>query len=262
MKKIFLVSILAIVFPLSVVQAMSDSASYSSSDASYWEQKKIEQQNKSTQMRKEYYEKYKAKWYDVSLITADLLDGSKTDESKFWEVLKKVQNLKEIPERKAYIEKLVSYGADASIFTEEIIQNSGKFWELVKSIEPELKAKQNEQMYLEQKKKEESKYKEELKKKEQELKYKEEKKTIETPKNNAIGDRIVKLFITRLEKVPADKLPATLNTLEVNIQKQLEIAKTKNSKVLITRLTTMLNIVQEKKSSQDDESLIDTLFGN
>jgi len=61
MKKIFLVSILAIVFPLSVVQAMSDSASYSSSDASYWEQKKIEQQNKSTQMRKEYYEKYKAK---------------------------------------------------------------------------------------------------------------------------------------------------------------------------------------------------------
>lgn len=156
----------------------------------------------------------------------------------------------------------MSYGADASIFTEEIIQNSGKFWELVKSIEPELKAKQNEQMYLEQKKKEESKYKEELKKKEQELKYKEEKKTIETPKNNAIGDRIVKLFITRLEKVPADKLPATLNTLEVNIQKQLEIAKTKNSKVLITRLTTMLNIVQEKKSSQDDESLIDTLFGN
>lgn len=262
MKYILLILTLCLLFPISGIQAMSDSSSYSSSDASYWEQKKVEQQNKSTQMRKEYYEKYKTKWYDVSLITADLLDGSKTDESKFWDILKKVQNLKEIPERKAYVEKLVSYGADASIFTDEVIQNSGKFWELVKSIEPELKAKKNEQMYLEQKKKEESKYKEELQKKEQELKYKEEKKTVDAPKNNTIWDRIVKLFITRLEKVPADKLPATLNTLEVNIQKQLEIAKTKNSKVLINRLTTMLNIVQEKKSSQDDESLIDTLFGN
>ncbi len=241
---------------------MSDSSSYSNYDASYWEQIKVAQQNKSTQMRKEYYEKYKAKWYDVSLLTADVLDGSKTDESTFWEILKKVQNLKEIPERKAYIEKLISYGADAAIFTDEVIQNSGKFWELVKSIEPELKAKKNEQMYLEQKKKEESKYKEELQKKEQELKYKEEKKTIEAPKNNTIGDRIIKLFITRLEKVPADKLGTTLNTLEFNIQKQLEIAKMKNSKVLINRLTTMLNIVQEKKASQDDESLIDTLFGN
>lgn len=147
----------------------------------------------------------------------------------------------------------MSYGADASIFTEEIIQNSGKFWELVKAIEPELKAKKKEQIYLDQKKKEQEKQQESKKKEQQELKYKEEKKAIEAPKNNAIGDRIVKLFITRLEKVPADKLSDTLNILEVNIQKQLEIAKTKNSKVLISRLTIMLNIVQEKKASQDDE---------
>ena len=47
-------------------------------------------------MRKEYYEKYKAKGYDLSLLTSDIMDGTKTDENKFWEALKQVQNINEI----------------------------------------------------------------------------------------------------------------------------------------------------------------------
>jgi hypothetical protein len=81
---------------VSGTHAQSDSSYTSSTDGAYWEAKKVETQNKSTQMRKEYYEKYKAKGYDLSLLTSDIMDGTKTDENKFWEALKQVQNINEI----------------------------------------------------------------------------------------------------------------------------------------------------------------------
>lgn len=97
MKRLFsiwiLISIGAILLP-SGVHGQSDSSYSSSSDSTNWEAKKVETQNKSTQMRKEYYEKYKTKWYDVSLLTADVLDGSKTDESTFWKCSKKYKTSK------------------------------------------------------------------------------------------------------------------------------------------------------------------------
>ena len=50
--------ILSIFTLANYAHAESSATSY---DATYWEAKKVETQNKSTQVRKEYYEKYKAK---------------------------------------------------------------------------------------------------------------------------------------------------------------------------------------------------------
>jgi hypothetical protein len=46
---------------VSGTHAQSDSSYTPTTDTAYWEAKKFETQNKSTQMRKEYYEKYKSK---------------------------------------------------------------------------------------------------------------------------------------------------------------------------------------------------------
>ena len=64
MKRLLSIAILmsmGIILIPSGVHGQSDSSSTSTTDSAYWEAKKVESQNKSTQMRKEYYEKYKAK---------------------------------------------------------------------------------------------------------------------------------------------------------------------------------------------------------
>ncbi len=248
-----LISIGAILVP-SGVHGQSDSSYSSSTDSAYWESKKVESQNKSTQMRKEYYEKYKAKWYDMSLLTADLLDGTKTEESKFWDVLKKLQNQNEMQWRKDYVAKLNSKGIDISGFTEVVMYDSGKFWELAN------------RLYSEYEKwvKQANTYKEE-KKYAEEKKYLENKKTEDkkqdTKTSNPNIEKAKKLFIQSLDKIPSDKQAVIYPRLEKNILRQMELAKKRNSKLLIQKLEAMLVTLRERMNNEeDDNSIINSLF--
>lgn len=228
-----------------------------SSDTAYYEQKKLAEQDASTKMRWEYYQKYKAKWgYDLSILTPEILDGRVTNESQFWEALKNMQNLKEIPERKMYAEKLIKYGADASDFTENIIADSWKFWEMYKKWEWVLKSSNP---VPEKKEVNDTPVKKEVetpKYVQQEQKYPQQ---VQKPQTQ---DRAIKLFVTRLDKVPSDKLPNTLIVLQKNIKKQLEIASKRGSKFTVSRLEQMLKIVEERMESDSDEALIEGLFAN
>jgi hypothetical protein len=96
MNKLLLsIIVLSIASAVMSITHAESSTSYTS-DTAYWEAKKADAQIKSTQMRKEYYEKYKSKGYDLSLLTTEIMDGTKTDENKFWEALRQVQNLNEM----------------------------------------------------------------------------------------------------------------------------------------------------------------------
>ncbi len=64
---------------------------YQEKDVQYWENQKIEKQQKSTEMRNKLYAELKAKGYDVSSLSSDLLDAAKTDESAFWEAVKAIK---------------------------------------------------------------------------------------------------------------------------------------------------------------------------
>jgi hypothetical protein len=240
MRSLSILCVLCISIVPNILHAVSDGSS-SSYDQSSYEQKKLATQDSSTKMRREYYEKYKAKWgYDMSLLSPDILDGRITEEYRFWEALKKMQNLKEIPERKTYVEKLKKSWVDTSVFTDAVIADAGKFWELYKKLEPTAS----------------------YKKPVEEIKTKEYPKPVsaEAPEKIMHKDRAITLFVARLDKIDPAKLPETLQRLETNITKQITIAKSKWLPTLEKRLTTMLSIVRERMDTTTDESFIDTLF--
>jgi predicted HicB family RNase H-like nuclease len=199
-----------------MVSAITDTTS-STTDAAYYEEKKLLEQKRSTEMRLEYYNKYKAKGYDVSMLDA-YLDGAKTTESDFWYVLKKVQNNHEVPQRREYITKLKNYGYDVSGFSETVIWDSGKFWELVKIVEagkkPVSEVKKETEKKVEEKKIEEKK---------EEPKYKtEEKKTDSTAKlNQKQAEQLKILMKARIAKIPATSREATLTRLETALVKAI-----------------------------------------
>lgn len=106
--KNFIIALLVLVGITQFTPTQISAIESGSNDAAYYEAKKLEAQSASTKMRLEYYQKYKAKGYDMSLMTSDFLDASKTSESSFWEMLKKIQNTHEMVGRKEYVEKLRS----------------------------------------------------------------------------------------------------------------------------------------------------------
>ncbi len=104
-------------------------------DAKYWEDQKAQAQVKSTEMRKAKYTELLGRWADVSILTADLLDATKTDEWKFWDAVRIIQQAGEIKARKEYLTKISSQGIDISGFTDAIIADGNAFWELAKKLQ-------------------------------------------------------------------------------------------------------------------------------
>lgn len=267
-------SIIVVTIATSIMPHVSAESNTSyTSDTAYWEAKKIESQNKSTQMRKEYYEKYKSKWYDLSLLTADIMDGTKTDENKFWEALKQVQNLNEMPGRKEYVAKLSSKWIDVSGFTDTVMNDSGKFWTLANKLyaEYEQSAKKEAEYKKELEYKKQEEYKKELESKKQEekkyieTKY-EEKKVENKPTtinkiHSANIERAKKIFIQNLDKIPVDKRDVVYQRVEKNIIKQLEISRKRWATLLTLKLEAMLVILQSKMNEDaSDESIVNSLF--
>lgn len=233
------------------VSAMSDTVT-TSTDYTAEEKKAIERE-RANKIRVEYYTKYKAKGYDVDLITPELRDSALTTDAQFWEALKQVQNNHEVPDRRAYVAKLKGYGYDVSGFTEEVIWDSGKFWELVKLVETNKKP-------VTETKKEEAKAKVETKKEEVKTKVEEKKTQVVSKVSAAQAEKLKTLMKARIAKLPADSRDATLARLETALKSAIESARAKNSKVLASRYEVLLAVVQEEMNNIDDEALINSLF--
>lgn len=211
--------------------------------------------SKQTQMRMEYYNTYKAKGYDVSLLTADILNPQKTEESQFWEVFKQVKNNYEIPQRREYVAKLKSYGYNVSAFTETIIVDGTGFWDIVKYIESKKKpevvtpVKPVEVTVAPEKKGEEKKG--------------EEKKVESTRKISQTQEkRLVTLMKNRIAKIQESSRSATLTRLEQALINAIESARTRKNTLLIARYEILLAVVQEEIGNTDDELLVESLFNN
>lgn len=108
------------------------------SQGDYWAQRKLEEQRKSTEMRKSKYTEMKTKGYDMSSVSSDVLDASKTDESAFWNAMKVVMAAKDAGNRQNIANELKKSGLDTSLLTPDIldpnITDEGAFWKLVKAI--------------------------------------------------------------------------------------------------------------------------------
>ena len=267
MKKIVLTALTA---SLLISGATSVWAEENYQSSSTYTEKSEYETSKSSQMRLEYYNKYKAKGYDVSSLDA-YLDGAKTTESQFWEALKQVQNNHEVPDRRAYVEKLRGYGYDVSGFTEEIIWDSGKFWEMYKAVEAGKKVEEKKEEYKKVEEKKETIKKVEEKKevvknkveeKKSEVKEKVEEKRIRTVVkiSAAQSARLTKLLKDRIDKLSTDTRDATLVRLESTLTKAIEAAEAKNAQLLVARYKVLLTVVQEEMDNVDDESLINSLF--
>lgn len=217
------------------------------------QEKSAYEQSKSNTMRMEYYNKYKAKGYDLSILSDKYLDANQTNESQFWEALKQMQTVNEIDDRRVYIEKLKNYGMDVSGFTEEVISDSGKFWDMVKSVESGKKMIKTKKETVEKKQKE---VKEEV-----EVKKVEVKKIVVMRKVSTKQEARLKVLMqNRLDKIPEDKREVTLDRLETLIIKRIELAQKKNSMLLVARYEILLWVIQQEMVEVDDESLIADLF--
>jgi len=119
-------------------------------DTAYWMEKKLEQQRKSTEIRKQKLEEMRSKGVDVSGISEDVLDASKTDEKVFWDTMKKAMQVKDAANRKKVVEELQKAGLDTNSLNSDAldpaITDEGKFWSMVKAIKETKMQKKYESM--------------------------------------------------------------------------------------------------------------------
>jgi len=212
-------------------------------------------------MRVEYFNQYKAKGYDMAPL-ADYLDASKTSDGQFWDAFKVIKDKKEIPDRRAHVAKLQSMGYNVSGFSEAVILDSGKFWEMVKSVEAGKKTEVKKEEYKKEEVKKEEYKKEEVKKvietKKEEVKTKVEEKKVQI--TNSQTTRLKSLMKTRISRLPVDTRDVTLARLETALKTSIESANKRGAKLLAARYEILLSVVQEEISNIDDEALINGLF--
>ncbi len=131
------------------------------------------------------------------------------------------------------------------------MNDSSKFWELAN------------RLYTEYEKS--AKKATEYKKLEEEKKYTEYKKVEEKKQeiktSNPGIEKLKKLFIQNLDKIPADKQVTTYPRLEKNILRQLELARKRGATLLVQKLEVMITILREKMNNEDDdESVMNSIF--
>ena len=89
----------------------------------------------------------KAQGYDVSGLTPDILDATKTDGATFWNIVKAAQQSKESQDRQKKYQELKAKGYDVSLLTPEILdanQTDGPtFWDTVKTVQEAGSSNQN-----------------------------------------------------------------------------------------------------------------------
>lgn len=175
-------------------------------------------------------------------------------------------------DRKAYVEKYRQKGMDVSGFTDAVMNDSGKFWELVKKlqtayeqIEKEKYMKEkDEKRALEEKKyleaKESKKIAETTKTTTDTAETKEKKMTTKAQDRPALSEKARKALQDRLDKIPEEKRATLLPRMLKNAEAQLAKAEEKGSKLLIRKLEAIVEIIKEEMESDDDDSLLDSIF--
>lgn len=198
-------------------------------DAQYWENEKIERQEKSTEMRNKLYIELKAKGYDVSSLSSDLLDAAKTDESAFWEAVKAIKEKVQAAQKAEWEKKKAGEKAE---------------WE---------------------KKQEEKKAEWEKKQSEQKAEY--EKKELERKKNvpaqkNPLSPKLRKSLETQLRAIPEEKKAEFYERAKTNLTALIERAKNAGNSKLVGKLEAVLKIVEDiiAPVSSEDSEILDALF--
>lgn len=209
-------------------------------DGQYWENQKIEKQKKSTEMRNKLYAELKAKGYDVSSLSSDLLDAAKTDESAFWEAVKAIKEKAQAAQKAEWEKKKAQEKAE---------------WE-----------KKQEEKKSEWEKKQ-SEQKAEYEKKQAEKKAEYEKKELERKKNvpvqkDALSPKLRKSLETQLRAIPEEKKAEFYERAKTNLTALIEKAKNAGNSKLVAKLEAVLKIVEDIVApvSSEDSEILDALF--
>jgi hypothetical protein len=108
------------------------------SESDYWAMKKVENQRKSTEMRKAKYAAMKEKGFDMSNFNMELLDGAKTDEAAFWKAMNEVMKSKDASNRQNIVNELKKSGVDTSALNADVLNpavtDEATFWKQVKAV--------------------------------------------------------------------------------------------------------------------------------
>ncbi len=117
----------------------NNASTYPNTSMNYGEAQKMEMQNKSTAMRIAKYTELKTKGVDVSVLTPDTLDASKTDEGKFWDAMRIIEKNRDSLSRAEYVKNLTQKWVDTSTLSPDLLDafktDSTAFWNAMKSIQ-------------------------------------------------------------------------------------------------------------------------------
>lgn len=220
-------------------------------DSSYWAEKKLEMQKRSSEMRVKKVAEMKAKGVDVSAITGDLLDGTKTEESEFWAAAKSAMNAHEMVSRKAHLEKLKSQGMDVSSITEDVIADGSKFWPAVK------KLMESQQSQVQERKKNVP-----ANRTNENRQGKDDIRTQNSAGTNVLSPKLRKELETKLRAIPDDKKAAFYERAKTVLAAQVEKAKEANKPKLVAKLNAVLAVVEDVigPASEEDADIMDTIF--
>lgn len=239
--------------------ALAESSNTSSSDSTmsqgdYWAERKIEEQRKSTEMRKTKYAEMKAKGYDMSSVSSDVLDASKTDESAFWNAMKVAMAAKDASNRKNTAYELKKNGFDTSSLTDDVlnpkITDEGAFWKIVKGIKEarEIEFKNSKPVHTE--------YSDSKKHTDAKM-VNEEKKQVQVPNvrkdKPALTEKMRANLVKRFNAVPESRKEAYYTTAKANLEAQLNKANMSKNTRLAKKLMETLEILEYILGSNESE---------
>lgn len=232
-------------FANSEMESSSDSpSSYEQSQSGdSWEAKKAEMQKKSSEMRAKKVAELKEKGLDVSSITPELLDATKTDEGKFWDAVKKIMNAHEIEARRAFLEKLKTQGVDVSSITEDVIADGSKFWDAVKKLQKTGSGSMSGNGAS---------------------KREDKKPPVIMQKANPLSPKLRKSLETKLRAIPDDKKDEFYQRAKTVLAAQIEKAKEANKPKLVAKLEAVMAIVEDVigPADSEDSAIIDAIFNS
>lgn len=190
----------------------------------YWAERKMEEQRKSTEMRKSKYTEMKAKGYDMSTVNSDVLDAAKTDESAFWNAMRGVMATKDASNRQNIANELKKNGFDTSLLTTDALNpaktDEGAFWKLVKVI-------------------------------------KESREKVQVPnvrkEKPALSEKTRNYLIKKFEAIPESRKETYYVTAKANLEAQLNKANLNKNTRLAKKLTETLEILEYILGSDESE---------
>lgn len=261
----------------------------STNSQDYWAKRKIEMQQKSTEMRKAKVAEMQQKGIDVSNITGDLLDGTKTEESEFWKAAKAALDAHEIVARKKVVEEMKSRGIDVSMFTEDVIADGQKFWDMVKKAQGNFKPAQDKPKqdngssqnqyaprpnygdgykndngnHYGQQKQSNDQFQNQNGNGNMQQGPREPREKMEQQKRPALTKKARETLVKRLSAISEEKKAATYEKMKATVLKQMENAKAKRQKLVYAKLEETLQIMNEilapKAAEEDDDAIIDSI---